>query len=342
LALQLYQQTLISDQTPFDTPRLAGSPQIPAGLNKSQGRGLSIFLNAHCAECHKGPTLSSAAHPHIYSAPNVFSSLRLVNRKTINGAFGAAGVAQGLLDEGYFNTSVTPTSSDPGVGGLDPFGNPLSFSVQYLQSLLNGKPLLDPVIVNSCDLDNAFAQDYRNGELINDPSIVGSCGARSVYAKIPKVPVLTAELQERQGGRAMVAVKGAFKVPSLRNIELTGPYMHNGSLLTLEQVVDFYFRGGNFKNTHHFATLVFPQAISAREKADLVAFLKSLTDERVRWERMPFDHPQLLVPHGHQEAANPRQPELAKDSFLQVPAVGKQGRSKELGPIKAFSDYLQP
>jgi len=139
-----------------------------------------------------------------------------------------------------------------------------------------------------------------------------------------------------------VAVKGAFKVPSLRNIELTGPYMHNGSLLTLEQVVDFYFRGGNFKNAHHFATLVFPQQITAAEKADLVAFLKSLTDERVRWEKAPFDHPQLLVPNGHDAAADPLHPEQAKDLFLKIPAIGKNGRGTTLGPLKSFHDYLEP
>ncbi|MDD5275764.1 MAG: cytochrome c peroxidase [Methylovulum sp.] len=342
LALQLYQQTLVSDQTPFDTPRLAGSPQMPKGLNAQQRRGLTVFLNAHCTECHRGPTFSGAAHPRIYTLSDAFSSLRLVNRKTINGAFGAKGVAQGLLDEGYFNTSVAPTSTDPGVGGLDPFGNPLSFSQQYMQFLLTGKPLTDPVIVNSCDLDNAFYQDYLRSELIDDTSIVGSCGDRSIYAKIPKVPVLLAELQKRNDGRAMVAVNGAFKVPSLRNVELTGPYMHNGSLLTLEQVVDFYFRGGNFKNAHHFATLVFPQSISATEKADLVEFLKSLTDERVRWERAPFDHPALAIPHGHKDEASVRHPEWAGDLFLKVPAVGKHGRDSALGPIKAFHTYLQP
>ncbi|MDO9104102.1 MAG: cytochrome c peroxidase [Methylovulum sp.] len=342
LALQTYQQTLVSDQTPFDTPRLAGFPQMPEGLDRRQQRGLKVFLNSHCSECHKGPTLSSAAHPDIYTLSDAFSSLRLVNRKTINGAFSGNGVAQGMIDEGYFNTSVTPANSDPGVGGVDPFGHPLSFSEQYLQQLLTGAAMIDPVVVNSCDLDNAFAQDYLSSELIPDPRIVGSCGDRAVYAKIPKIAVLKAELEKKNDGRALVAVNGAFKVPSLRNIELTGPYMHNGSLLTLEQVVDFYFRGGNFNNAHHFATLVFPQTISAHEKADLVAFLKSLTDERVRWERAPFDHPQLSVPNGHKPAADPQNPEQAQDVYLNIPAVGQQGRDAALGPLKPFQQYLRP
>lgn len=343
LALQLYQQTLVSDQTPFDTPRLADTyPQIPEGLNKQQERGLSVFINAHCATCHKGPTLSAAAHPDVYTLSDAFASLRLVNRKTLNGSFTSKGVAQGLMDEGYFNTSVTPTEYDLGVGGKDPFGNPLSFTEQYVQKLLDGSPLVDPVIVNSCDMDNSFAQDFKDKELIDDPYITGSCGDRSIYAKIPSLSVLEKELQKGKKGRTLVAVKGAFKVPSLRNVELTGPYMHNGSLLTLEQVVDFYFRGGNFKNTAHFATLVFPQPITAQEKSDLVAFLKSLTDERVRWERAPFDHPQLRIPHGHGANADANNAKQAEDSFLTVPAIGKNGRDAGLGPLKAFHSYLQP
>ncbi len=343
LALQLYQQTLVSDQTPFDTPRIAGTyPQIPQGLNEHQKNGLTVFLNAHCSICHRGPTLSSAAHPDVYNTNNAFASLSLVNRKTINGAFEGKGVAQGIIDEGYFNTSVTPEENDPGLGGTDPFGNPLSFSEQYLKKLLNGSPLIDPIIVNSCDLDNPFLTDYKNNELIDDPYITGNCDDRALYAKIPKVSVLKTELKKTNSGRALVAVKGAFKVPSLRNVELTAPYMHNGSLLTLEQVVDFYFRGGNFKNNAHFATLVFQQPITTEEKADLVAFLKSLTDERVRWERAPFDHPQIVIPHGHGTRPDTKNSKQAEDLFLTIPAVGKNGRDASLGALKAFDSYLEP
>jgi cytochrome c peroxidase len=42
------------------------------------------------------------------------------------------------------------------------------------------------------------------------------------------------------------AVSGAFQIPGLRNVELTGPYFHNGGQATLEQVVEFYTRGGDF------------------------------------------------------------------------------------------------
>ena len=141
-------------------------------------------------------------------------------------------------------------------------------------------------------------------------------------------------------GRALAAVKGAFKIPSLRNIELTAPYMHNGSLLTLEQVVDFYFRGGNFSNNAHFATVVFEQPITAEQKSDLVAFLKTLTDERVRFERAPFDHPQLLIPNGHSTNADVKNMKQAQDLFLTLPAVGKDGRDAKLGALKSIENSM--
>lgn len=344
LALQLYQQTLISDQTPFDTPRLTTVyPNMPKGLNATQRRGLTMFLNAGCNVCHMGPTLSAAAHPQVFRPLNGFSSLRLVNRDLLNGSFiPHRGTLKPLMDEGYFNTSVTPEDYDLGVGGTDPFGNPLSFSEQYQQQLLTGKPLVDPIAINSCDFNKTYTDDYAATELRNDPYIQGNCNYKP-YAKIPTVAVLQAEVQNGKFGRAFVATKGAFKVPSLRNIELTAPYMHNGSLLTLEQVVDFYFRGGNFVNDAHFAALVLQQPITDQQKSDLVAFLKSLTDERVRWERAPFDHPQLIVPHGHSDNVNPNQPKQAQDLFLTVPAVGKNGRNAEgLESIKAFDKYLEP
>jgi cytochrome c peroxidase len=70
--------------------------------------------------------------------------------------------------------------------------------------------------------------------------------------------------------------RGLFSVPSLRNIAHTAPYMHNGSVKTLEDVVATYNHGGN-----HFAnkdSLIRPLNLSDSERADIVAFLKSLSD----------------------------------------------------------------
>lgn len=73
----------------------------------------------------------------------------------------------------------------------------------------------------------------------------------------------------------------AFKTPTVRNAEVTGPYMHNGVFQTLEEVVDFYHKGGGvgLGLTISNQTLPFDSlTLSAKEKQQLVAFMKSLTD----------------------------------------------------------------
>ena len=69
----------------------------------------------------------------------------------------------------------------------------------------------------------------------------------------------------------------------------------------------------------------------AVEAAAVVAFMKALSDDRVRYERAPFDHPELCVPVGHEDG-----PE-AKDKFRLVPAVGAAGNS---APLRTFEELL--
>ncbi|MBK7038829.1 MAG: c-type cytochrome [Bacteroidetes bacterium] len=75
---------------------------------------------------------------------------------------------------------------------------------------------------------------------------------------------------------------GKFKTPSLRNIALTAPYMHDGRFATLEEVLDFYSEGVNATPfTDNFMQYAFQGGVqlTADEKAKIIAFLKSLTDE---------------------------------------------------------------
>jgi len=67
-----------------------------------------------------------------------------------------------------------------------------------------------------------------------------------------------------------------FKIPSLRNVALTAPYMHDGSVNTLEDIVEHYNLGG--KQNLNKSELVQPLGLTQEEKASLVAFLKALTD----------------------------------------------------------------
>ncbi len=70
---------------------------------------------------------------------------------------------------------------------------------------------------------------------------------------------------------------GAFKTPTLRNIALSAPYMHDGSLKTLREVVDFYAGGGN--SNPNLDKDMKPLNLTRAERDDLVAFLESLTGE---------------------------------------------------------------
>ena len=76
----------------------------------------------------------------------------------------------------------------------------------------------------------------------------------------------------------------AFRVPTLRNIALTAPYMHDGSMKTLEEVVDFYFKGGRANRylsgvMPHAGIHNIPHDKQVQAKADLVAFMKALTGD---------------------------------------------------------------
>ena len=85
------------------------------------------------------------------------------------------------------------------------------------------------------------------------------------------------ELTGRQRVTGLLQDEGKFKVPSLRNVEVTGPYMHDGSVETLREVIEHYNHGGQ-KHPNQSA-LVRPLGLTSDEKTDLVNFLLSLTDK---------------------------------------------------------------
>ena len=146
-----------------------------------------------------------------------------------------------------------------------------------------------------------------------------------------------------------IVADGAFKVPSLRNVELTGPYFHNGGIATLADAVQFYARGGDFHD-ENLANLHPEQrrlrgliGHPARQIA-LVDFLRGLTDERVRWYRAPFDHPELIVPNGSQGNEVSVLQDLtlggpAADATLHLPATGRNGADSPVQPFLHLSPF---
>jgi cytochrome c peroxidase len=130
---------------------------------------------------------------------------------------------------------------------------------------------------------------------------------------------------------------GRFKIPQLRNVELTAPYFHNGGKGTLEQVVQFYDRGGDFDNINKDGNIQL-LALTSQDIQDLVAFLQSLTDERVRLRQPPFDRPAICVPNGHpgnETSVIETEPGSgeARDNLRCFRAVGSAGSTN---PLKTF------
>tara|TARA_B100000508_G_scaffold141091_1_gene146282 strand:- start:4732 stop:5742 length:1011 start_codon:yes stop_codon:yes gene_type:complete len=79
---------------------------------------------------------------------------------------------------------------------------------------------------------------------------------------------------------------GKFKVPSLRNVEMTAPYMHDGSLNTLKEVIEHYKSGGSSHPTK--SKLIKPFELSKEEEEHLLSFLRSLSDKSMKkhWQKV--------------------------------------------------------
>jgi cytochrome c peroxidase len=107
-----------------------------------------------------------------------------------------------------------------------------------------------------------------------------------------------------QQNPSKAGVTGAVKTPGLRNAEFTGPYFHNGGKSTLEQVVAFYSQGGDFPNDGvNLGPGIQNLGLNASDQQAVVEFVKSLSDDRVKFEKAPFDHPQLCVADGEKFAS---------------------------------------
>ena len=387
LAIQLYESTLISDQAPIDTVArnpLDFSPideaffPLESQIGSSAYNGLRFFVEFHCNLCHSGPLLTSAAihtnaemvkaDPDAFG-PSVVALAVAINDNVVNKDGFFKGSA--LNDTGFVNTAVGDPEWDTGIDAKDDFGNPLSYTMQYVEMLAgNTSKVVDPGIdrIQTCKFQGVFALQQAGSSariftspdgLIPDPA--GDLGCFRDPAQFGFIPVpatAATELADPATKKLARALTGAFKIPSLRNVELTGPYMHNGSMATLDEVIEFYTRAGNLPNENTHVN-IFPAAslvehpelpsddpvnVAARQnRKDLGAFLKTLTDDRVRYEKAPFDHPELPIPDGHPgdhfqvDSGNALDTDLALDRMLLIPAVGANGLSV---PIQSFDQYL--
>ena len=213
-----------------------------------------------------------------------------------------------VYDTGYYHIGVRPGADDAGLAGNDPVGKmPLS-QAEVMRQRVCSEPGLN------------FMVPGRPGDGIAQAPL--SCSDD-------------------------IARTGFLKAPQLRNVALTAPYFHNGGQLTLEQVVEFYNRGGDFNQGTELSIMdpdIVRLGLTLQEKQDLVDFLRyGLTDPRTVAQSAPFDHPELTLPNGHTVAANgypvqndPNHSGQALDNMMHLPATGARGGK----PTPTYLDNL--
>lgn len=309
LAIQEYEALLISDDSDFDRAKTGK----PAAMSTAAQKGEQLFTGkGKCVNCHNGPLFSGATLTSSDSStPKVLEHMRIGSG------------ASAFYDKGFYNIGVRPTKEDTGVGGKDPYGFDLSFSRQYKWRQLG--------------IASRAPDKF-------DPH---PCSWELQY-----VPCTTEPTWTEKSATERDAVDGAFKTPILRNVGLNPPYFHNGGQATLKDVVRFYNRGGDRRGPLHADTTGLATAnefgqvnqtnldpdigdasnvsrnnalgLSELEMDYIVAFLLSLTDERVACHAGVFDHPELPLSMGHTEAAQAGL-QLAQDIVKTLPATGSTG-----------------
>jgi cytochrome c peroxidase len=162
---------------------------------------------------------------------------------------------------------------------------------------------------------------------------------------IPPGPIFPVGLPFPNNNRG-TNIDGAFKIPMLRNIELTGPYFHNGGELTLAQAVQFYARRGDYadQNINDIDIGLIMVDISDEGVDLIVKFLLTLTDQRTILESAPFDHPSLTIPNGHPgnnvavtSFTTANGVNQADDLQIVLPAVGAAGwPNAAASPVHSF------
>lgn len=352
ISILLYEATLISDQSEFDTLVASGDISFPqcatsGAVDPLLARGCKIFFRfpfgpppadgvrgAGCSACHAGTDLFSEAAAQAGAPFPPLLQVGDVNNVT------------GTRDLGFANIGTRPSFVDPFLGGTDPYGNPLAFGRQYRQYLDSG----DLSVVKDPFLQRAI----QNNALVRGGNV---------------------------NNGAKLESDGATKIPTVRNVALNPPYFSYGGYASLREVMKFYNRGGNRRQitaenqaleAHGSACTAgddsgsgadgnqpYPVAaadcntnvtglmqplglldcdangvvscdVASDDLSAMIRFMESLTDRRVQCDEAPFDHPSLTLTVGH-DAEPGEIPGAAKDRRFELPAVGADGYDPSSG-----------
>jgi len=186
-----------------------------------------------------------------------------------------------LAAETYYTNLFATTFGSPGVTS-DRISKALA---QFVRSIVSTQSKFDLGATNN--FANFTLQENQGRQLFNGPAGCAACHGTDNFVPGPALNNNGLEFPYVDLGVGGITGNpqdnGKFKVPSLRNIALTAPYMHDGRFTNLQQVVDFY-NAGVVDNPNLSPPLRNPNGtvrrlnLSQQQKDALVAFLRTLTD----------------------------------------------------------------
>jgi cytochrome c peroxidase len=263
---------------------------------------LSVDTSVSCGTCHKleiaftdgiplslgvdnavglrnAPTLANIGFAPYFFHDGGVETLELQSQQPIFSVvemkFSIAGFLQRIVDDAEYKRMFTEAyNREP-----DAFGISRAIA-SFERTLISANSRFDQYEYQG--ISNALsAQEIRGKELFfSQQTKCSNCHEAPLFTNY-EFENIGLYLNYSDSGRARISHlsqdNGKFKVPTLRNIELTAPYMHNGSMQSLEEVVGHFNVGGVVHPNQ--SDEVQPLNLTSPEKEDLVAFLKSLTDQ---------------------------------------------------------------
>jgi cytochrome c peroxidase len=276
LGLDLYMP--VPEDNPLTNERIERGRELFFDTSLSRDRTIA------CASCHDPERAFSDGRPlaiGVFNRVGRRSAPALLNRGYGRSFFwdGRAAtleeqVLQPIQDPNEMDMSLPEVSARVGMP-IDEVSRSLA---SFVRSLMSGNSAFDRFVEGD---RNALTSEQQAGlQLFRGKANCIACHVGPTFSdeRFHNTGVAWRDARLVDAGRFEVTWKaedrGAFKTPTLREISRTAPYMHDGSLLTLGEVVDYYDRGGN-ANPGLDAELR-PLKLTATEKEALIAFLSAL------------------------------------------------------------------
>ena len=299
--IELGRKLFFDTQLSSNNKRSCASCHQP-GKAFTDGLKTSLALDGHSALLRNAPTLWNAALQRNLFVDSRSHSLEDQVLQVLNNAKEMHGSAETIAEKIILqdNYSGLYQKSYPAAGNAaQNICNAIACFERTLVALnsrfdrkMNGQNTMNK---NEITGFNLFMGKAKCGTCHFMPLFSGSKPPRYYYieSEVIGVPVMATKLNPRldaDSGRYLVTKSRlhlfSFKTPSLRNVALTAPYMHNGVFKTLDEVIEFYNKGGG-KGLHiapKNQTLPFDKLnLSGKEKKDIIAFLYCLTDTTRRY-----------------------------------------------------------